>query len=44
MTLQFRDIEAFDAINAVIPLSIGPGEVSRIYRTTNGGEPGHSCS
>lgn len=34
--LQFRDIEAFDAHNAVI-LSIGPGESSRVYRTTDGG-------
>lgn len=35
-TLQLRDIEAFDAHNAVA-LSIGPGEDSRIYRTTDGG-------
>jgi photosystem II stability/assembly factor-like uncharacterized protein len=35
-TLQFRDIEAFDANNAVI-LSIGVGEDSRVYRTTDGG-------
>jgi photosystem II stability/assembly factor-like uncharacterized protein len=34
--LQFRDIEAFDADNAVI-LSIGEGEASRVYRTTDGG-------
>jgi photosystem II stability/assembly factor-like uncharacterized protein len=34
--LQFRDIEAFDASNAVV-LAIGPGEASRVYRTTNGG-------
>jgi photosystem II stability/assembly factor-like uncharacterized protein len=34
--LQFRDIEAFDAKNAVI-LSIGPGETSRVYRTNDGG-------
>jgi photosystem II stability/assembly factor-like uncharacterized protein len=34
--LQFRDIEAFDANNAVI-LSIGEGEASRVYRTTDGG-------
>lgn len=34
--LQFRDIEAFDARNAVI-LSIGDGELSRVYRTTDGG-------
>ena len=36
-TLQFRDIEAFDASNAVI-LSIGPGEESRVYVTSNGGQ------
>lgn len=35
-TLQFRDIEAFDARRAVI-LSIGPGGDSRVYRTENGG-------
>lgn len=35
--LQFRDIEAFDAHNAVA-LSIGPGEDSRIYVTRNGGK------
>jgi photosystem II stability/assembly factor-like uncharacterized protein len=35
-TLDFRDIEAFDARTAVA-LSIGPGEASRIYRTTDGG-------
>jgi photosystem II stability/assembly factor-like uncharacterized protein len=35
--LQFRDIEAFDASNAVI-LSIGPGEESRVYVTSNGGQ------
>ncbi|MGH3763519.1 WD40/YVTN/BNR-like repeat-containing protein [Actinophytocola sp.] len=34
--LDFRDIEAFDARNAVA-LSIGNGEDSRIYRTTDGG-------
>jgi photosystem II stability/assembly factor-like uncharacterized protein len=36
-TLQFRDIEAFDAKRAVI-LSIGPGEESRVYRTEDGGQ------
>ena len=36
-TLQFRDIEAFDAETAVI-LSIGEGTDSRIYRTTDGGQ------
>ena len=35
-SLDFRDIEAFDARNAYI-LSIGPGEKSRIYKTSNGG-------
>ncbi|GIF57870.1 WD40/YVTN/BNR-like repeat-containing protein [Asanoa iriomotensis] len=35
-TLQFRDIEAFDARNAVA-LSIGSGEDSRLYRTGDGG-------
>jgi photosystem II stability/assembly factor-like uncharacterized protein len=35
-TLQFRDIEAFDADNAVI-LSIGVGTDSRIYVTSDGG-------
>jgi photosystem II stability/assembly factor-like uncharacterized protein len=34
--LQFRDIEAFDANRAVI-LSIGPGDFSRIYVTSDGG-------
>src|SRR5689334_19794674 len=34
--LQFRDIEAFDADHAVA-LSIGEGELSRIYVTDNGG-------
>jgi photosystem II stability/assembly factor-like uncharacterized protein len=35
-TLDFRDIEAFDA-NTAVALSIGEGEASRIYRTTDGG-------
>lgn len=34
--LDFRDIEAFDANTAYI-LSIGEGENSRIYKTTDGG-------
>ncbi|GGP84098.1 WD40/YVTN/BNR-like repeat-containing protein [Saccharothrix coeruleofusca] len=34
--LDFRDVEAFDARNAVV-LSIGPGDSSRIYRTSDGG-------
>jgi photosystem II stability/assembly factor-like uncharacterized protein len=35
--LDFRDVEAFDERNAHL-LSIGEGDRSRIYRTTNGGE------
>jgi len=35
-TLDFRDIEAFDAQHAVA-LSIGPGDSSRVYRTDDGG-------
>ena len=35
--LQFRDIEAFDALNAVI-LSIGTGTDSRVYVTSDGGQ------
>ncbi len=35
-TLDFRDIQAFDAKTAVI-MSAGPGAASRIYRTTDGG-------
>jgi photosystem II stability/assembly factor-like uncharacterized protein len=35
--LQFRDIEAFDAGHAVA-LSIGEGELSRVYVTDNGGK------
>lgn len=35
--LDFRDIEAFDAITAYI-LSIGDGESSRIYKTVDGGK------
>lgn len=34
--LDFRDIEAFDAKTAYV-LSIGEGESSRIYKTTDGG-------
>jgi len=36
-TLQFRDIEAFDANHAVV-LSAGVGPDSRIYRTADGGQ------
>lgn len=35
--LDFRDVEGFDA-NTAIVLSIGPGEASRIYRTTDAGK------
>src|SRR5690348_17188130 len=35
-TLQFRDIEAFDANHAVV-MSSGTGPDSQIYRTTDGG-------
>jgi photosystem II stability/assembly factor-like uncharacterized protein len=35
--LDFRDIEAFDANTAYL-LSIGKGEASRIYKTTDGGQ------
>jgi photosystem II stability/assembly factor-like uncharacterized protein len=38
--LQFRDIEAFDADNAVI-LSIGNGGDSRVYVTSDGGASWH---
>src|SRR5213596_956619 len=34
--LDFRDIEAFDSKTAFV-LSIGNGESSRIYKTTDGG-------
>lgn len=35
--LDFRDVEGFSADEAVI-LSIGPGEDSRVYRTSDGGQ------
>jgi photosystem II stability/assembly factor-like uncharacterized protein len=35
--LEFRDIEAFDAHHAVI-LSIGPGDFSRVYVTSDAGQ------
>jgi len=35
-TLDFRDVEAFDA-NLAFLLAAGPGETSRIYKTTTGG-------
>jgi photosystem II stability/assembly factor-like uncharacterized protein len=35
--LDFRDVEGFDAERAVV-LSIGPGELSRVYRTDDGGK------
>ncbi|MBD0326616.1 MAG: hypothetical protein ICV68_09300, partial [Pyrinomonadaceae bacterium] len=34
--LDFRDVDAFDEKTAYL-LAIGPGEQSRIYKTTNGG-------
>src|ERR1700674_3253194 len=34
--LDFRDVEAFSASEAYL-LSAGPGELSRIYKTTDGG-------
>ncbi|MEV4259593.1 oxidoreductase, partial [Spirillospora sp. NPDC049652] len=34
--LEFRDVEAFDADNAVV-LAIGEGDASRVYRTSDGG-------
>jgi photosystem II stability/assembly factor-like uncharacterized protein len=36
-TLQFRDVEAFDARTAYL-MSAGPGTLSRIYRTDDGGD------
>ncbi len=36
-TLQFRDVDAFDARTAYL-MSAGPGALSRIYRTDDGGE------
>jgi len=36
-TLDFRDIEAFDGLRAVV-MSAGPGALSRIYRTDDGGQ------
>jgi len=36
-TLDFRDVEAFDASMAYV-LAIGPGDRSRIYKTTDGGQ------
>jgi photosystem II stability/assembly factor-like uncharacterized protein len=35
--LDFRDVQGFDA-NTAFVLSIGPGEQSRIYKTTDGGK------
>lgn len=34
--LDFRDIEAWDA-NTAIAMSIGPGDASNVYKTTDGG-------
>lgn len=36
-TLDFRDVEAFDANTAYL-MAAGPGEASRIYKTTDGGK------
>ena len=36
-SLQFRDVDAFDANTAYL-LSAGQGQLSRIYKTTDGGE------
>ena len=36
-SLDFRDIQAFSASSAIV-MSAGPGEASRLYRTTDGGE------
>jgi len=36
-TLDFRDVEAFSADEAYL-LAAGPGDQSRIYKTTNGGK------
>lgn len=36
-TLQFRDVDAFDAQTAYL-MSAGPGPLSRIYRTDDGGD------
>ncbi len=36
-TLDFRDVEAFDRDTAII-MSAGPGALSRIYKSTDGGE------
>ncbi|WP_426104602.1 hypothetical protein [Massilia sp. TSP1-1-2] len=38
--LDFRDLHAFDEKNAVI-MSAGPGDASRIYRTSDGGASWH---
>ena len=35
--MDFRDIDAFSERLAYV-MSIGPGELSRIYKTTDGGE------
>ena len=36
-SLDFRDVQAFDAMTAII-MSAGPGDNSRIYRTQDGGK------
>lgn len=35
-TLDFRDIEAFDSLRAIV-MAAGPGDRSRVYSTTDGG-------
>lgn len=40
--LDFRDVDALDATTAVV-LSIGPGESSRIYRTSDAGASWQEC-
>jgi photosystem II stability/assembly factor-like uncharacterized protein len=35
-TLDFRDVEAFDSLRAVV-MSAGPGDRSRVFRTEDGG-------
>ena len=39
-SLDFRDIQAFDA-NVAYVMSAGPGALSRIYKTTDGGKSWH---
>jgi len=41
-SLDFRDVEAFDA-NTAILMSAGSGELSRVYKTTDGGKNWKLC-